>query len=109
MNLRRGTVWGVLLAQLWATGLSGFAHAREAFDAPVRIESTQHQRCVVLHDASTCALCSHSQTQAIVAARAVAINPAPHPRATVPPVVIVHAPAPPAHSTAPRGPPLVVV
>src|SRR5688500_18705997 len=79
MNLRRGAVWGVLAAQLWAAGLSGIAHAREARVAPVRIESTTHERCPVLHDPSSCAVCSHSHTQAIVTARAITIVPSPQP------------------------------
>ena len=108
MNLRRSTVWGVLAAQLWAAGLSGIAHAREALDAPVRIESTTHDRCPVVHDPSSCALCSHSHTQAIVTARAITIVPLPQPRmvwqATSDHIVVV----PLQHSTAPRGPPALI-
>ena len=109
MNLRRGTVLGVLAAQLWAAGLSGIAHTREALDAPVRVESTTHERCPVVHDPSSCAVCSYSHTQAVVTARAITIVPLPQPRpawqGTVDHVVVV----PLQPDTAPRGPPPALI
>jgi|SRR5688572_28460739 hypothetical protein len=109
MNLRRGTVWGVLAAQLWAAGLTGIAHTREALDAPVRIESTTHERCPVLHDPSSCAVCSYSHTRAVVTARAITIVPLPQPipawQQTIDHVVFV----PLHHATAPRGPPPALI
>lgn len=61
---RRLAGFGLLAAQLFASGAVSLAHTREPLDAPRRIESAQHEHCPVLHDAAVCVVCSFSHTRA---------------------------------------------
>lgn len=92
--------------QLLAGGFAGLAHAREPVDAPVRIESTKHERCPVVHDASACVVCSYVHARAVVHGRTIWAPPRSHPRPTAQPSVQVVRPHRTELSTAPRGPPL---
>lgn len=61
---RRLAAFGLLAAQLFAGGAVNLAHALEPVDAPIRVESAQHEQCPILHDAAVCVLCSFSHSGA---------------------------------------------
>lgn len=108
-TLSRPLALVVLAVQLVSAGIASVAHAREALDAPVRIESTQHQECPVVHDASVCVICSHAHARAVTSSPTMTLGARP----------IAHAVrVPPSHprpvrtlalSAAPRGPPLQMI
>lgn len=53
----------LVLQALGATGVA-LAHAAEQTGGPVSIETRHTAQCVVLHDASRCALCHYAQMRA---------------------------------------------
>lgn len=63
--VRRLFGFGLLAAQLVASGAVSLAHARERYDAPRHIESTTSDLCLAVHDATRCVLCawSHVRTE----------------------------------------------
>jgi hypothetical protein len=75
-----GSRLAFLLVYFIAGALGGVAHGRERLDAPVRIESTRHERCPTIHDASACALCSYSHASATATTDATTAIPVALPR-----------------------------
>lgn len=100
-----GSPLALLLAYLCTGALGGVAHGSERFDAPVRVESTRHERCPTMHDASACALCSYSHAAATAATGNAMAIPLPPPRSWQLPPVDGRRSSPAALTRHARGPP----
>jgi hypothetical protein len=103
-----GSRFAILLVYLLAGALGGVLHARETADAPVRIESTHHEQCPVLHDPSVCVVCSGAHAQAL-AGRGYAVAVAGSPMSVIAPWTPRRIPATRVELLrSPRGPPLLL-